>query len=160
MNKIIVLVLSIVLLSCKKDHSSQETIQQDSVRSKTDSIGKSNISLKSSSQFTGDWAEIITFENELKRVLNSDVQTEKDLVLLKELLENFKETYPERFKTLAIKARVKVLETEIAMLDQDLKDRFLNDVPNKLIRIQNAYNVFVNQIETLILKERDYDKYN
>lgn len=160
MNKIIVLVFFLVIMSCKKDQNNQEVIQQNSVTSKNDSIKKSNLSLNSSSQFTGDWVEIITFENELKRVLNSNITSEKDVFLLKDLLEKFKETYPERFKTLTIEARVKVLETEILMLEQDLKDGFLNDVSNKLVRIQKAYNVFVNQIEALILKERDYEKYN
>ena len=92
--------------------------------------------------------------------MNSNIQSEKDLELLKKLLGDFKETYPERFKTLTIEARVKVLETETLMFEQDLKDYNFSDVNNKKGRIQNAYNVFVGQIEAQIFKERDYEKYN
>lgn len=160
MNKYIVLIVVALLFSCKKEVSGTITSEETNTVVQNDSLQKNNWTLKNSSEYTGDWAEIIAFEDELKRVLNSNVQTEKDLELVKKLIGDFKETYPERFKTLTVEARVKVLETEILMLEQDLKDGFLEAVSNKKSRIQKAYNVFVGQIEAQIFKERDYEKYN
>jgi hypothetical protein len=148
-----------LLFSCKKEGHSTITSQEVTTKY-NDSLQKNNWTLKVSSKYTGDWIEIITFEDELKRVLNSNIQSEKDLELLKKLIDDLKKTYPERYKTPTIEARVKVLDTEILMLEQDLKDGFLTDVFNKKKRIQHAYNVFVGQIEALIFKERDYEKYN
>lgn len=160
MNKYIILIVVAFLFSCKKDGKSTTAVQEVSSTVQNDSLQKNNWTLKNSSEYTGDWAEIIAFEDGLNRVLNSNIQSDKDIELLKKLLGDFKETYPERFKTLTIEARVKVLETEILMLEQDLKDFNLSEVNNKKGRIQNAYNVFVGQIEAQIFKERDYEKYN
>jgi hypothetical protein len=79
--------------------------------------------------------------------------------LLLKLLEDLKKTYPERYKTPSIKARVKVLETEIFMLKQSLEDENLKTLDEKAIRIQQAYNIFIAKIEAIILKEKDYEKY-
>jgi len=159
MNKLIALLLIITLSSCKKDADTTILTNETQQFSKTDSIKKKKINIASSADFVENWAEIISFEIELKRVLNTTIQTEKDIELLKKLLEDLKKTYPERFKTPAIEARIKVLETEILMLEQNLKDSSLKDLNHKLIRVQNTYNVFVGQIEALILKEKDYEKY-
>jgi len=159
MNKLIALLLIITLSSCKKDADKTILTNETQQFSKTDSIKKKKINIASSADFVENWAEIISFEIELKRVLNTTIQTEKDIELLKKLLEDLKKTYPERFKTPAIEARIKVLETEILMLEQNLKDSSLKDLNHKLIRVQNTYNVFVGQIEALILKEKDYEKY-
>ena len=160
MNKLITLILLIALSACKKDSNKSTLIDETPKVSEVDSIKKINIHIVSSTGFVEDWAEIISFETELRRVLGTTIQTEKDIELLKKLLEDLKKTYPERFKTPAIEARIKVLETEILMLEQHLKDGVLEDLDEKLIRVQNTYNVFVGQIEALILKEKDYEKYH
>lgn len=160
MKKYTVLIIIVLLFSCKKENGNVTITQETDVSFQKDALQKSDMTLKNSAEFTGDWAEIITFEDELKRVLNSIIQSEKDLELLKKLMGDVKDTYPEQFKTPTIEARVKVLDTELLMLEQDLKDGVLVDVLNKKHRIQKAYNVFVGQLEALILKERDYEKYN
>ncbi|MGB0895820.1 MAG: hypothetical protein ACPGU9_05635 [Flavobacteriaceae bacterium] len=157
MNNYIIIILFLLICSCKKETSS--TISQQEISKESSNAQKGNLILKKCSEFTGDWAEIIAFEDELKRVLTTETQMDKDLELLKKLLEDFKKTYPKRFKTLTIEARVKVLETEILMLEQDLKDYNYSQITTKKGRIQNAYNVFVSQIEAQIYKERDYEKY-
>jgi len=159
MNKLVALILLIALCACKKDSGKSTLIKETQNVSTVDSIKKKNINVVSSTNFVEDWAEIISFETELKRVLSTNTQTEKDIELLKKLLADLKKTYPERFKTPAIEARIKVLETEILMLEQHLKDGALENLDDKLNRVQNTYNVFVGQIEALILKEKDYEKY-
>jgi len=159
MNKLIALVFLIALCACKRDSGKSTSIKETQNISEVDSIKKRKIHIVSSTGFVENWAEIVSFETELKRVLGTTIQTEKDIELLKKLLEDLKKTYPERFKTPAIKARIKVLETEIFMLEQNLKDGYLDDLDQRLTRVQNTYNVFVEQIEALILKEKDYEKY-
>lgn len=159
MNNYIIVIVVALMISCKKDGHTT-TLQQNETSEQNKTKPQGEFTLKKCSEFTGDWAEIISFENELKRVLTTEIESEKDLELLKKVMGDFKDTYPERFKTLTIEARVKVLETEILMLEQDLKDVFLKDVNNKKARIQKAYNVFVSQIEAQIYKEKDYEKYN
>lgn len=160
MNRYVFFIVFVVFFSCKKDTKAIKTAIIEEVVEQTDSVKFTTTNLRSSAKFTGDWAEILTFENELKRVLNAKLQTEKDVSLLKELLEKVKETYPEKFKTMPVESRVKVLETEILMLEQDLKDGFLADINSKKERVQKAYNIFVSQIETLLIKEKDYERYN
>jgi chromosome segregation ATPase len=160
MNKLITLILLIALCACKKDSAKSILIKETPRVVKTDSIKNRVINIVSCTGFIENWAEIVSFETELKRVLGTTIQTEKDIELLKKLLEDLKKTYPERFKTQAIEARVKVLETEILMLEQYLKDGSLDDLNQKLTRVQNTYNIFVGQIEALILKEKDYEKYH
>jgi len=159
MNKLIALILLLALCACKKDSEKSTLIKEISSVSEVDSIKKKSINIVSSANFAENWAEIVSFETELKRVLGTNIQTEKDIELLKKLLEDLKKTYPERFKTPAIEARIKVLETEILMLEQNLKDGSLEGLEQELTRVQNTYNVFVGQIEALILKEKDYEKY-
>ncbi len=160
MNKYTLLAVFLLLLSCKGKTESVNIAQEVNSTEENNSTQKVNWIIKSSSEFTEDWAEIIAFEDELKRVLASEIQSEKDIALLKKIMGDVKLTYPSRFKTLTIEARVKVLETEILMLEQDLKDGALTNISNKKQRIQTAYNVFIGQIEALIYKERDYEKYN
>ena len=160
MNKLIALAFFITILSCKKDTKRNIPVIEKPPVSAIDSVKINKLNLASSTNFVENWAEIVSFETELKRVLATNIQTEKDLALLKTLLEELKKTYPARFKKPAIEARVKVLETEILMLEQNLKDRVLNDIQGQLSRIQSIYNVFIGQIEALILKEKDYEKYH
>lgn len=159
MNKLITLIVLIALCACKKDTGKSILIKETSNVSKADSIKKNVVNIVSCTSFVENWAEIVSFETELKRVLGTNIQTEKDIELLKTLLEDFKKTYPERFKTPAIEARVKVLETNIFMLDQSLKDGSLGDLNQKLTGVQNTYNIFIGQIEALILKEKIHEKY-
>jgi len=159
MNKLIALAFFMTILSCKKEIKKNIRVIEKSPVSAIDSVKINKLNIVSSTSFVENWAEIISFETELKRVLAINIQTGKDLALLKNLLEELKKTYPERFKKPAIEARVKVLETEILMLEQNLKDRSLIDIDSQLSRIQNAYNIFIKQIEALILKEKDYEKY-
>lgn len=160
MNKYTLITVLILLLSCKSETESVNPSQDVNSVNENKSVQNVNWALKSSSEFTENWAEIIAFEDELKRVLTSEIQTEKDIELLKKIMGDVKSTCPERFKVPAIQARIKVLETEILMLEQELKDGVLTDVSNKKQHIQTAYNVFIGQIEALIYKERDYEKYN
>jgi len=159
MKRLIALVFLTILLSCKKELKESKIIIDAPQVTEIDSVKQKKLNIIASANFIDDWAEIIAFESELKRVLVRNIQTEKDIELLKKLLEDVKKTYPERFKTPAIEARIKVLETEILMLDQYLKDHVLNDLNATFLRIQNSYNIFIGQIEALIVKEKDYEKY-
>jgi len=159
MKRLIALVFLTMLLSCKKELNESKIVIDAPQVTEIDSVKQQKLNIISSADFIEDWAEIITFETELKRVLVRNIQTEKDIELLKKLLEDIKKTQPERFKTPAIEARIKVLDTEILMLDQYLKDFALNDLNPTFLRIQNSYNIFVGQIEALIIKEKDYETY-
>lgn len=159
MNKIYLLIFLLIFTACSKD-SKKEISQEKNIKNiLTDSINKRNINIKSSEDFNESWSEIASFESELRRLLNTNFQTEKDIELLIKQLNDLKKTYPKRYKTPIIEARVKVLETEILILKQTLKDNVLSDLNNNSLRIQKAYNIFVTQIETQILKEKDYEKY-
>ena len=160
MKRFITLVFLTLLLSCKKDHNESEIIVDTPKVTEIDSVKQQKLNIISSASFIDDWAEIIAFENELKKVLVRNIQTEKDIELLKKLLADVKKTHPESFKTPAIEARIKVLETEILMLNQNLKNLEISDLNGIFLRIQNAYNIFIGQIEALIIKEKDYEKYS
>jgi len=159
MNKLVTLILLLAFCSCKKGSKKSTVIIDTPTVSITNSI-KKKTTLVSSIDFVENWAEIVSFETELKRVLNTNIQTEKDIELLIKLLGDVKKTYPDRFKTPAIEARVKVLETELLMLNQNLKDESLKNLNKSLNRLQNSYNVFIGQIEALIIKEKNYEKYH
>ena len=159
MNKLIIVVLAIFLHACKKDVEKTITTKETSNASKLDSINKVPVNIISSEESIENWAEIVSFESELRRVLTTEISSEKDIELLIKLLEDIKKTYPKRFKTSIIEARVKVLETEIFILKQYLQDGSLKKIDEKSVRIQEAYNIFVEQIKSLILKEKDYEKY-
>jgi len=159
MKRLIALVFLTMLFSCKKEIKQTKTVVDTPLVTAIDSVKQKKLNIASSTNFIDDWAEIIAFENELKRVLVRNVQSEKDIELLKKLLEDVKKTHPKRFKTPAIEARIKVLETEVLMLDQSLKDLDLNGLNKSFLRIQDSYNIFIGQIEALIIKEKDYEKY-
>ena len=107
MNKLIALVLLIALCACKRDTQKSTLVEETPNVSKIDSTKKKSIHIVSSTGFVENWAEIVSFETELKRILGTTIQTEKDIELLKKLLEDLKKTCPERFKTPAIDARYK-----------------------------------------------------
>ncbi len=156
MKKLISLFILMSLLACKKNSIE---LKEGSNTVKKNNSQKTTLSIISSEEFIENWSEIISFETELKKVLNTNLNSEKDLEQLIKLLEDLKKTYPEKFKTPTIEARVKVLETSILMLSQNLKEGTLNKVEVNLIEIQSAYNNFVNKIKAQILKEQDYEKY-
>lgn len=160
MNRLIILVFFTCFFSCKKDVKKSTLINENNNVVKNDSVKKITISIATSVNFADNWSEIVAFENELNRLVESSIQTEKDIELLKKLLQDLKDTCPERFKTNTIDVRIKVLETEVLMLEQSLKDQSLSKINTELSRILKAYNVFIWQIEALILKEKDYEKYN
>lgn len=158
MNRIIIIILVLLSFSCKKEE--QSSVNEEKAEVVQNEEGdKSNRAIKQSSKLVDNWEEIIALESEVKRVVSSSIKSEKDVELLKGLIIKLKDSYPERFKTMAIETRVKVLETEVLMLEQDLKLDITKNVNERLDRISESYNIFVEQIEALIIKEKDYEKY-
>ena len=158
MNKIIMLLFSLILMSCNKEKKQIEKEEDKTVV--VDSVKRIKIKLKASELITDDWAEIIAFESNLGKIEVRDIKSEKDIESLKNTLEELKKTIPKRFKNEAIAARIKVLETEVLILNQHLIDGDLKLIREKINQIKQAYNIFVSQIEAFIIKEKDYEKYN
>lgn len=158
MNRIIIIVLILLSFSCKKEEQSSVNEENNEVVQNKEG-DKPKRTIKQSSKLVDNWEEIIALESEIKRVVSSDIKSVKDVELLKGLIIKLKESYPERFKTLAIETRVKVLETEVLMLEQDLKLEITKNVDERLDKISESYNIFIEQIEALIIKEKDYEKY-
>ena len=61
MNKIIILLLSLILMSCNKDKSQNEITNNNLVV--FDSVNVKEVKLKPSETIVDDWAEIVVFEN-------------------------------------------------------------------------------------------------
>lgn len=158
MNRIIIIILILLSFSCKKEEQSSTSEEKNDIV-QNEGEQKPKRTIKQSSKLIDNWEEIIALESEVKRVASSNVKSAKDVELLKGLIVKLKESYPDRFKTLAIETRVKVLETEVLMLEQDLKLDITKNVDERLDRISESYNIFVEQIEALIIKEKDYEKY-
>lgn len=157
MKKIVfILVILISASSCKKKSSNTKTVLPEV---KIDSVKVGKISIKESSFFVDDWAEITSLESEIKLLLTKSLKSEKDVELLKAKVEEVKKSIPENFKTPAIQARIKVIETETMMLEQYLKDVEIKKATKQLERIFTSYNTFVGQIEAFIIKQKDYETY-
>lgn len=159
MKKLFPIIIFISLLACKKDNianKTTQTIQKDTLAT---NLKSNKLQIITSENFNDDWSELISFETELKRVVSKPINSEKDIELLLKLLSDIKKTYPEKFKTPGIEARVKVLETSILMFSLNLKEGILENVDKNILEIKTAHNNFVNKIKTHILKEKDYEKY-
>lgn len=156
--RIVVIMLFVNIIACKKD-SAANKINNSQHEIKKDSISNKKITIKESASLVDDWAEIAGLELEIKQLFSRNIETVKDIELLKTKLEELKKSIPEKFKKPAIEARVKVLETEVLMLEQNLKDNIVKDVNVQLNKVLMAYNTFVGQIEALIIKEKDYELY-
>lgn len=156
--RVIAVMFFVSLVACKD--KSVDSVKEDNKHVvKIDSASNKKVAIKESASFVDDWAEIAGLELEIKQLFSREIATAKDVELLKTRLEELKQSIPEKFKKPAIEARVKVLETETSMLEQNLKDGVLNGVDDQLANVLNAYNTFVGQIEALIIKEKDYELY-
>ncbi len=159
MKKLFPIIIFISLLACKKDNITNKTIQAVQKDTLATNLKSNKLQIITSENFNDDWSELISFETELKRVVSKPINSEKDIELLLKLLSDIKKTYPEKFKTPGIEARVKVLETSILMFSLNLKEGILENVDENILEIKTAHNNFVNKIKTHILKEKDYEKY-
>jgi len=157
MNKIIFVISLLCLISCKKEGA--QTTQIITPQTQTDSVTTTTIVLKDGTLLVSDWVELANFQEELKSVASKNIATEKELEQIINLLSKLKETIPEKFKTPTINARIKVIETELLMMNQFVKEQDFKSADTRKIRFQKAYNLFVNQIEALLIKEKDYEKY-
>ncbi len=157
--RIITILLFASLMACKKEPVVSKAPNNSPVIKK-DSTKHIKITIKESASLVDDWAEIAGLELEIKQLFSRDVANAKDVELLKTKLEELKKSMPEKFKKPAIEARVKVLETETLMLEQNLKDNIVPNINVQLKKVLLAYNTFVGQIEALIIKEKDYERYN
>lgn len=144
------------LFSCQDKKPTAPIVQQEV---KLDRETSSKIQIRESAKFVENWAELSNLELELKSLFSRSLKSEKDVELLKTRLEELKTTIPEKYKTPAISARIKVLETNIFMLEQSLKDGVVKGTDKKLVSVFKSYNTLVGQIEALIIKEKDYEKY-
>lgn len=156
--RVIAVMFLVSLMACK-NKSVNNTEDKSKQVVKKDSVLNKQVTIKESASFVDDWAEIAGLELEIKQLFSREIATAKDVELLKTRLEELKKSIPEKFKKPAIEARVKVLETETLMLEQNIKDGMLSEVDGQLSNVLNAYNTFVGQIEALIIKEKDYELY-
>ena len=145
-------------MSCNKDKSQNEITNNNLVV--FDSVNVKEVKLKPSETIVDDWAEIVVFENNLSKIQIGKVNEVKDIEALISALEALKESIPESFNSQPISVRIKVLETEILMLNQYLTDQDTKAVNDKISDVKQAYNIFVGQIEAYVIKEKDYEKYN
>ena len=157
MNKAIVIVSILFFISCKKEgnHSKIEAPLQI----KIDTLMAPSVILKDGTLVISDWVELVNFQDELKSVASKNITTQKELEQIINLLNKLKETLPEKFKTPTIYARIKVLETELLMLNQFVKEQDFKQAAPRKLNTQKAYNLFINQTEALLIKEKDYEKY-
>ncbi len=157
MKKATILILIITtLFACKNDNVSTESTQKNNATINANEI---KLEIITSDDFNEDWSELISFETELKRVISKPINSEKDIELLLKLLNEIKKNYPEKFKTPAIEARIKVLETYISMFSLSLKEGAFDKNDEHILEIKKAHNNFVNKIRSHILKQQDYEKY-
>ncbi len=157
MNKIILGFSFLLLFSCKKE--GLQTEKENPFQKNIDSVTVSSITLKDGTLLISDWVELANFQEELNSVVTKNISSQKELEQLINLLNKLKETIPDKFNTPAINARIKVMETELLMFSQYVKEQ---DIKQALIRktnFQKAYNLVVNQIEALLIKEKDYENY-
>lgn len=157
MNKIVVLIAMLLLFSCKKEIKQHAVKVYDKIEK--DTLITQAIPLLNASKKISNWIELSDFENELTSVSNTSIRSEKQLEQLINLLTKIKETTPDKFKTNSINARIKVMETELLMYNQYVKEQDLKNSKIRKLRLQKTYNVLVNQISAQLTKEKDYQKY-
>ena len=158
MYKIVIIISFLGLISCKKEGTQTTQIIEPLV--KNDTIAVATIALSDGTKVISDWLELANFQSELKAVANKNITSEKELEQLINYLNKLKETIPEKFNKTAIQVRIKVIETELLMFNQYVKEqeyKLANERKNRLLK---AYNLFINQLETLLIKERDYEEYH
>ena len=157
MNKVILVINILILFSCKKETFKSQRITN--TQSVNDSINNSTIVLNDGTLLIPDWVELANFQEELKSISTQNISTEKELEQLINLLSKLKETIPEKYKAAAIAARIKVLETELLMMNQFVTEQDFKLAAQRKSNTQKAYNLIINQIEALLIKEKDYEKY-
>lgn len=159
MNKIILFLCCVCLLSCKKGGQNNNTQSVNTVAQK-DSIKQNKvIVLKDATKFAEKWPSLLDFETELINIGKNEIISEKQLEQLINLLAELKKSIPEKFKQPAINARIIVLETDLLLMNQFVKEINEEEASNQYLKLQKAYNVLINQLEALLTKEKDYEKY-
>jgi len=156
--KIVLIMCLILAVSCKKEITKNQTVETEK-NSLKEQVEVSTVALEDGTKLINDWVELANFQGELKSVSDKHITSEKELEQLINYVNKLKETLPKKFDNTAIKTRIKVLETELLMYNQNVKDQDFNLASKRKINLQKAYNVFVNQIKALLIKERDYEKY-
>ena len=158
MNKILFIISLVGLISCKKEVV-QTTHKVITPATKIDAAPVTPVVLIDGTKIISDWLELDNFQSELQSVVSKQIESEKELEQLINYLNKLKETTPEKYRVPSVRARIKVMETELLMLNQYVKDQDYKSAAARKMRLQKAYNLFVKQLESLLIKERDYEKY-
>ena len=140
---IILLVISINVLACKKDEKQPEDVNQeivisDEVRKNLPQIiavtGKAKKTIES-------WTEYTDFDTELRRIYEKDVDLE---TLYTELIRREKEIreskFPEKFENPSIRSRLLVLQTYLGRALAGLKENNPEQIVKEKTEVIKSYN--------------------
>lgn len=159
MKRIFTGLLGLVLLACGSNSTeNSNNVPNNDIQTQNQTTKPYKI--KTISSVTDSWSELIDFEKELKQYLSKPVVSENGMDLVLSLSEDVEKSVPEEFDEPAILARMKVLKTELLASKQLLIERQYDKLDEKKETLQIVYNTLVNQIETSILKKKDYEQYN
>ena len=152
MRKLWVLVVIVLLLfSCKRDQKSDLLAEDAEMEFSTDSLPKRVAVNAKSGEILKDWAEYNSFDNRFNAIYNAS--NNEDLILvIEDLIEIQKRweesTYPEAFDRAQIRSRQQVVKTYLLKVKSALDYR--DDFATPTAEMIEAYNGLRRQFDVIM----------
>lgn len=123
MKKLILLLLISVSISCKNDKNTEDTVgkaDDTTAFQKKLKLDYPDFALEPKArEYALAWVEYITAQNEIRKLDNSTInEVKNNAVAIAQIMESLKNSVPDSLKSVAVEARLNVVNTKAQLLKQ------------------------------------------
>ncbi|QYA25083.1 hypothetical protein G3I01_06020 [Gramella sp. MT6] len=159
MNKFIYLLFILTIISCKTDQdtdNSARDLEDTTAFQKKLSIKDQNYALEpEAKKFALNWVEFITAQNEVNKLEDATINEVKNNAgTIAQIMETLKNSVPDSLKSVAVEARLNVVNTKAQLLKQysGRKDPDAEDIAQTSKELHLEFNNLKLQMNEIFLK--------
>ncbi len=171
MNRYIILLLSLVIFSCKSDRDTENTaaniIDTSSFQKKL-KIDTPDYALEPDArQYALNWVEFITAQNEIRKMEKASINDIKNNAgAIAQIMESLKNSVPDSLRSVAVEARLNVVNTKAQLLQQyaGRQEPMPQDIRQTAEELHLEFNNLKLQMNEIFLKtleefEKELDEF-
>ncbi|GAA4308832.1 hypothetical protein GCM10023115_36520 [Pontixanthobacter gangjinensis] len=166
MNKFILLISTLLLISCKTEtdaESSAEDLADTTAFQQKLKIEDPNYALDAEARkYALNWVEYITAQNEVQKLEGATVnEVMNNAGAIAQIMESLKKSVPDSLKSVAVEARLNVVDTKARLLKQysGKQEPDAEDIAQTTRELHQEFNNLKLQMNEIFLKSlEDFEK--
>ena len=166
MNKFIVFISVILLVSCKSENdaeNSAEALTDTTAFQKNINIESPDFALEPEARdYALNWVEYITAQNEVRKLENATInEVMNNSGAIAQIMESLKNSVPDSLKSVAVEARLNVVNTKAQLLNQysGKQEPDAEDIAQTAKDLHLEFNNLKLQMNEIFLKSlEDFEK--